>query len=234
MNNVLVQYMKNRLNSNHALPKKTNTIVGPVVTISREYGCNTKTLAEKLCYSLNSIESKNYSNAHWHWIGKQILEKSAKELKLRPKLIKEVVKKEENGVVHDIVNSLSYKQYPGEYKIKKTIGEVIRSFAVHGHVIIVGLGGVSITRDIPSSLHIKLQAPIEWRVNNISKNQMISLLESRNKIQKIDAERRVIREFFEGNKIDDSLYDVIFNYMTLEKEDIVVSILKLLESRDLI
>lgn len=234
MNNVLVQYMKNRLYSNKVLSTTHHTKMRPVITISREYGCPTKSLVEMLCTSLNNIESENYTNNHWQWVGKKILLESAKELNLQPKLINTVIKREENNVVEDIINSLSHRHYPGDYKIKKTIGEVIRSFATEGHVIVIGRGGVSITKNIPSSLHIKLQAPLEWRVNKISKNQMISLTEARNKIQLVDTERRVMREFFEDSEIDDSSYDVVFNYMTLEKEDIVVSILRLLESRDLV
>jgi cytidylate kinase len=226
--------MKHRFNSETIVSKKNRIKIGPVVTISREYGCPAKRLAGMLSSALNRVELDNYTKHHWQWIGKEILDESAKELNLKSNMIREVVNKEDSGVVGDIVMSLSHKYYPGDHKIKKTIGEVIRSFAEHGHVIIVGRGGVSITRDIPDSLHINIQAPLEWRINNVSKMHMISLTEAKKKIQTIDTKRKMIREFFEGGKIDNSVFDVTFNYMTLDEEDIIATIIRLMESKDLI
>jgi len=226
--------MKNRFNSEAGSLKKNIRKTGPVVTISREYGCPAKRLAGMLSSALNRTELEHHSKHHWQWIGKEILDESAKELKLKPNMIREVANKEDSGVVDEIVMSLSHKYYPGDHKIKKTMGEVIRSFAEQGHVIIVGRGGVSITRNISDSLHIKIQAPLEWRVNYVSKNQMISLTEARKKIQTIDMQRKMISEYFEGGKIDNSAFDVIFNYMTLDEEDIIATIMRLMESKDLI
>jgi len=209
-------------------------MVGPVVTISRDYGCPAKRLAETLSSFLNQIELQNYSKYRWQWISKEILDNSAKELNLKPNMVREVANKDEDGLVEDIVKSLSHKGYPGDIKIKKTIGQVIRSFAEQGHVIIVGRGGVSITRHIKNSLHIRIQAPLEWRINDVSKKQMISLSEARKKIQHIDAQRTLIREYFEGTKVDNNSFDIIFNYMTLDEEDIIAGIIRLMESKDLI
>jgi len=234
MSNVLIDYMKNRFKFESVLPAKNHTKFGPVITISREYGCPAKRLAGTLCSTLNRIEFENYSKNKWHWIGKEILEESAKELNLKPTIVREVVEKEYNGVVEEIVKSLSHRYYPGDIKIKKTIGQVIRSFAEDGHVIILGRGGVSITRDIPKSLHVRLTAPLEWRINDVSNKQMISLSEARKKIQHLDSQRDLIREFFLGKKSDDSEFDVIFNYMTLEEEDIIAAIIRLMESKNLI
>ncbi len=234
MNNFLLQYMKDRFKSETAPSKEKQIKGGPVVTISREYGCPAKRLAGMLSSELNRREIENYSKHRWQWIGKEILDESAKELNLKSDMIREAANKEEGGVVDDIVMSLSHKYYPGDHKVKKTVGEVIRSFAEQGHVIIVGRGGVSITRDIPNSLHIKLIAPLEWRINDVSKNHMITLAEAKNKIQTIDTQRIKLCEFFEGNKIDISAFDAIFNYMSLDEEDIITTIIKLMESKDLI
>ena len=234
MSNNLVNYMKQRFDKETSVSEKNHLKSGPVVTISRDYGCPAKRLAGVLSSALNRIELQNYTKNRWQWIGKEVLDESAKELNLKSNKVREVANKEESGVVGDIVMSLSHKYYPGDQKVKKTIGEVIKSFAEQGHVIIVGRGGVSITRDFPNSLHIKLQAPLEWRINNVSKNYMISLTEARKKIEAIVSQRKMIREFFEGGKIDNNAYDVIFNYMTLDEEDIIATIIKLMESKDLI
>jgi cytidylate kinase len=234
MSNILVNYMKNRFITEFPNSSKKNKNPGPVVTISRDFGCPAKRLAGMLSSALNRVELENNSKYHWQWIGKEILQESAKELDLNPQMIKQVIDKDQTGVVNDIVMSLSHKYYPGDHKIKKTIGEVIRSFSEHGHVIIVGRGGVSIARNISNSLHIKLQAPLEWRINEISKKQMTSLSEARKQIENMDNHRDMIREFFEGKRVNDSAYDVVFNYATLDEEDIISTIITLMESKNMV
>jgi cytidylate kinase len=226
--------MKDRFKTDIGQSTQKRTKFGPVVTISREYGCPAKRLAGMLSSALNRVELENYSKNRWSWIGKEILDESAKELNLKPNMVREVANKDMSSVVDDIVLSLSHKYYPGDNKIKKTIGAVIRDFAEQGHVIIVGRGGVAITRDIRNSLHIKIQAPLEWRVNDVSKKQMISLAEARRKIEHVDAQRHLILDFFEKKKVDNSIFDVIYNYMTLTEEDIIASIIQMMESRDMI
>ena len=234
MNNVLTNYMKNRYSIDAPKNHEVQTKVGPVVTISRDYGCPAKRIASELSAALNLIEAEQFSRDHWRWISKEILDKSAKELNLKRELIREVANKEEDGLVDDIVRSLSYSDYPGDIKIKKTIRDVIRAFAEEGHAIIVGRGGISITRDMQYSLHVKIQAPLEWRINHVSKEQMISLTEARRKIQDVDAQRALLRSYYERNKSGIEGFDVIYNYLTLDMEDIVSSIIKLMESKDLV
>jgi cytidylate kinase len=234
MSNILIQYMKDRFTMDTSPSVVKSAGSGPVVTISRAYGCPAKRIAGMLSSALNRVELENYSKSRWAWIGKEILDESARELNLQTTMIREAANKDMSSVVDDIVLSLSHRYYPGDRKIKKTIGTVIRDFAEQGHVIIVGRGGVSIARDIPNSLHIKIQAPIEWRINDVSKKQMISLADARKKIEHLDAQRHLIRDFFEGKKADDSIFDVVYNYMTLAEEDIVASIIQIMESKDMI
>jgi len=234
MSNILLEYMKKRFKSESNSFIKTKTRIGPVVTISREYGCPAKRLAGMLTSALNRIELENYSKHRWKWIGKEVLDESSRELNLKPDMVREIVNTEQKGLVDDIILSLSHKSYPGDKKIKDTLGEVIRSFAEQGHVIIVGRGGVSITRDIPSSLHIKIMAPYEWRINDVCKRQMITLAEAEKKVREIDHKRALIREYFEKSKVDDTKFDVIVNYMTLAEEDIIATIVKLMELKDMV
>jgi cytidylate kinase len=226
--------MKNRFKRDEPNTSAVLKRTGPVVTISRDYGCPAKRISERLSKELNQIEAENYSGHYWHSISKEILEKSAQELKLKARLVREVVNREQDGLVDDIIMSLSHRDYPGDIKIKKTMRDVIRSFAERGHAIIVGRGGVSITRDIEFSLHIRLKAPVEWRINQVSKEQMISLSEAKKKIDHIDLQRSLLREYFAGRKVSNDDFDVIYNYMTLDEEDIIASIIKMMECKDMI
>jgi hypothetical protein len=142
MSNILIQYMKDRFTMDTSPSVVKSAGSGPVVTISRAYGCPAKRIAGMLSSALNRVELGNYSKSRWAWIGKEILDESARELNLQTTMIREAANKDMSSVVDDIVLSLSHRYYPGDRKIKKTIGTVIRDFAEQGHVIIVGRGGV--------------------------------------------------------------------------------------------
>ncbi len=53
---------------------------GPVITLSREFGCPAKILASEFVETLNKRITKN----KWGWVSKEILEKAAKELDVKP------------------------------------------------------------------------------------------------------------------------------------------------------
>jgi cytidylate kinase len=213
--------------------KEVHKDYGPVITISRAYGCPAKIVAQDLAFNLNKrlIGSKA---TYWKWISKEILEESARELKLNKFMIKEVVNAEKRGVLDDMIISLAHKFYPSDTKVKKTLADVIRGFAKDGNVIIVGRAGVSLTRSIQNSLHIRLEAPIEWRTRIISDRQHISIDEARRKLLEIDYKRNHLREYFEGVKPDNSIFDIIFNYQTMNEQEILECIIKIMELKKMI
>ena len=88
MSNVLLTYMRKRFNFESAAVPKKKHAPGPVITISREYGCPAKHLAERLAAGLNKIEVENYSKNRWQWISKEILDESARELNLNPSMVR--------------------------------------------------------------------------------------------------------------------------------------------------
>ncbi len=234
MNNMLIEYMKKRLQANQTAQSTSTSIPGPVVTISREYGCPAKSLATMLASTLNQIELESYTKHKWKWIGKEVMEESARELHLKPQIIRDIVQSNEQNVIDEIVLSLSQKYYPGNHKIIKTIKQFIYSIGTHGHVIIVGRGSVAITNDILNALHIKIMAPMDWRINTISKKQEISLREAEKKIRDIDKKRSNMIDHFFGRKADDSVFDVVFNYMKLDKSTIIDTIVKVMGYKNMV
>jgi len=231
MKNILRNYMRSRMERKTV--QEMHVDYGPVITISRAYGCPGKMLAQDLASNLNKrvIGTKE---KHWKWISKEILEESARELKLNRYMIKEAVNANEKGILDDMIISLAHKFYPSDAKVKKTLADVIKGFAKEGHVIIVGRAGVSLTRSIKKSLHIRLQAPIEWRIKIISERQHISIDEARRKLLEIDYKRDHLREYFEGMKASNSIFDIVFNYQTMNEEEILESIIRVMELKKMI
>jgi len=122
---------------------------GPVVTISRELGCPAKRIATLLIEKLNTSNLKFVKSTPWRWISKEIMEESAKELGVDLAEIQYVFDYKTHGVLEDLLLSYSKKFYKPDRKIRNTVAKVIRNFADEGNAVIVGRGGIAITRDIP-------------------------------------------------------------------------------------
>ena len=207
---------------------------GPVITIAREYGCPATKIASFLASRLNQVKGSQAKKINWRWISKEILYESAKELKLDPSDIEYVFRYEKKSFFDDILSSQSKKYYKSDRKIRMTIARVISNIASEGNVIIVGRGGVAITREIERSLHVKLEAPIEWRAIRISEKYGMDEKEARKLAAEIDKKRMEFRDYFHGKGTDYTRFDVRYNCMTLSIEDITESIISLLQVRKFI
>ncbi|HEX2935525.1 MAG TPA: cytidylate kinase-like family protein [Bacteroidales bacterium] len=206
---------------------------GPVVTISREMGCPGKKISQLLQDALNRHAQKDMKKPEWKWVSKEIFESAAKELDLEPERIIEAFK-HPRGIIDEIIHSQSKKYYVNDRRIRKTIGEVIRSMANDGHVIILGRGGVALTRDIPKSLHISLEAPLDWRAALVSEKHCMSIPDAKKYIKEIDERRAQYRAYYQGKNNDYTSFDVRFNCMSLSLSEIVDVIIKIMEIRKLI
>jgi len=207
---------------------------GPVVTIAREFGCPSKKMAAKLASRLTEINSPLAKKLEWRWISKEILDESARQLNMDPAEIQYVFRYEKRGVFDDILSSYSKKYYKSDRKIRNTIARVIRNIASEGNVIIVGRGGVAITREIEKSLHIHLEAPIGWRALRISEKFCLTQEEATKYARDIDNKRKAFRDYFHGKGSDYSRFDVVFNAMTLTIDEIVEGTIAMLKLRKMI
>ncbi|MBI9052800.1 MAG: cytidylate kinase-like family protein [Bacteroidales bacterium] len=230
MTNILLKYLEERYKYN--IPKQEPLVPGPVITISREFGCPANLCATDLAELLTKIDGKD--NEPWKVISKEILEQAAKELGLTPDKIEFVFKFEKRSAVDEILEALSSKYYKSERKIKNTIREVIRSMGERGRVIIVGRAGSTILRDIPNSLHIRLIAPVDYRIDGVSRRHEISHSEAKKLTLEMDKKRAQLRNDFAGRKVDDVDYDLIINTKVLKSEEIVELIAKAASSKGMV
>lgn len=215
--------------------RKTKLIeTGPYISISRDFGCMANVIAQKLSRELTRRNKASGIQKDWKWINKVILHESAKALELSPSKIEYVFQSQRKTMMDEIVSAMSTRYYKSDKRIRKTIIEVIRSIAKTGHVIIVGRGGVAFAKDNPKSLHIKLTAPIEWRVDRIAKHYSKTRKEALKYILEVDEERKFLIDSFMGFDTDCAIFDLIFNRQSLKDDEIISTILNLMEKRKLI
>lgn len=226
MNNILLKYMENRFQSKVLDPKQDIYFAGPVVTISRECGCTALNIANIMAEKLTAKTGNK-----WTCLTKEILEKSAKELNMDPVKIEYVFNSKEKSTWDEILGALSSKYYQSDRKIKKTISDVVQGFAAKGNCIIIGRGGVVLTQNIERSFHMKLQAPIEWRANQLQKIYNLTTSEMIKYANEIDKKRSILRNYFNKESLADTVFDVIYNSKKLLDEDIVDASINLMEMK---
>ncbi len=227
MENILLKYMDIRFNQGSEMLPATPA---PFITISREFGCPSKLIANKLTTEINKMQK-----AHsWHFINKEIIEESANKLNVDPMKIKSVLSAEKRGIMDDVISSFSSKYYINSISIRKTISDIIKSIAIKGYVIIVGRGSVAITKGFSNSLHIRLQAPLEWRINEVCRVNGLSRPDAEKMANDTDTKRAALIESFLKCKPDQSIFDLIFNCKTMDVNEIVKSIIYVMELKKMI
>lgn len=202
--------------------------LGPVITISRDFGCDALSFANKIKEKLNS---KPVRISEWMVINKEILEKSAKALNSSPHMISHLFNAEERGFYADIIESFSGKYYLSDQRIKNTISRVIKEYGEEGNVIIIGRGGFIFTRHINKSIHIKLTAPFEWRVNNIAEKYNLSLQVAKMQVAEIDEKRNKFLHLFKSHIDDCNDFDVVFNLRNTSRDEIIEMLMIMIETR---
>lgn len=208
---------------------------GPVITVSRESGCPGKRLAAKLTEKLSSMDYKFAKNIPWKWISKEDLaDATARELGVETTEIQYVFDYPVHGVLEDLLLSMTRKYYKTDRKVRNTIARVIRNMAEEGNKVIVGRGGVAITKDIPKSFHIFLEAPLEWRALRISEKHNLSIEDARKYCCNVDKQREEFKNYYHNKGTDYTRYDIKFNAMTLSVDEIADIIIAALKIRKII
>ena len=223
MNDLFLKYMSDRLiaeyEKDRVQVKKTEP--GPVITISRDTGCSASVISKLLYDKIQNNFFKDKQNpGPWKVIDKEVLQMAAKTLQVSPNELNYVFKDVEKAAISEVLESLSLKYYHSDRKIKRIIINVIHEMAERGHIIFLGRGSVAVTRNMENSLHVKLIAPIEWRIKEVANRYKMTREKAVIFINESDQRRTKLIESFGGN-FDNTIFDVIYNTASLSKEEIV-------------
>ena len=212
--------------------KKAIEAPGPVITISRECGCSGRLFAEKLIEQINHKINNPVHN--WKWVNKEILCLASKELKINPDQIKNLLNTVDKSFLDQIVSSFTVKYYAPDAKIKRAIKEVVRHLAIQGSVVIIGRGSEALTQDIQRSLHVKLYAPLSWKVEEVSRRNNIPAEDAKSLVIKTDKKRLEFVDAYLAKVKNKVVYDLDFNCSKFSPDEIVDLIMKAAEFKSLI
>ncbi|MBA4321198.1 MAG: hypothetical protein C0408_00125 [Odoribacter sp.] len=181
---------------------------GPIITISRQTGCDARQVAENVVDNLN----RKYGITKWKWVDKDIIYKIAEELNTDALRVENFYKGIELSDVSEMIMAFS-GNFVSDLRVKKAIKDVVLTMCKEGFLVIVGRGGVSITREIIDALHIRLVAPFYWRVENVMKKKSIEIGEAEEYVVDNDEKRfNLIQTFLDKKSLNlDYLFDATIN-----------------------
>ena len=229
MENLFLHYMNERKK------RESETIkhdLGPVITISREYGCYGSEIADLLTKKINA--KIDLESDQWVFVSHQVLHDASKALDVNPEEITHIFGAEQKSFFDDMFSLLSSDRYLSDMQIKRILAQVVRSYSEQGKTIIVGRAGCVVAKHITKSIHIRIIAPFNWRVNQVKMRFDISTNAATAKVKETDKRRETFMKFYRGNKPDSELFDLIVNRSTLSSEEIVDQIFMLAQHRGLI
>ncbi len=229
MSNTLLSYLNKRLGKEELDEQKFGP-PGPVITISREVGCNGVKLAHKIASRLN----KNNATPDWKVLSKEIFFESARELDLEPEKVRRIFKQSDSYAFNEILNAFSNRNYKSEKKIVKTVNDVIRTFSTEGFCIIVGRGGHIIAHDIKNALHLRLVAPIEFRIKTIMFNNHLNREEAIDFIKKVEKERLAFRKSIGHIEDEDDMFDMFINRASFNDDKTIDLIETAIEKKNIL
>jgi len=216
MSNALLEYLNKRLENKNIYHVKNN-IPGPLITISREVGCNGVKLAHKIITRLN----KRHLGPEWKVLSKEVFFQSAKELNMKPDEVRRVFKYSDNYTLNDILNAFGNKKFKSERKVIKTVNEVIHSLAEEGFCIIVGRAAHIIAQDIQNALHLRLFAPLGYRIKTIMDNNHLNYEEAIEFINKVEKERKSFRKAIRNEVEESDIFDMYINRASFQDNETI-------------
>jgi cytidylate kinase len=160
----------------------------PFVTVSRQAGAGGRSLAVQLAQRLNEIDPGPLPWTVWD---NELVERVAADYHL-PKVRVAALEDERPSWLEETLANLaigSTTGHPDELAVYHRVGATIRALAELGRVIIVGRGGAYVTRDMPQGLHVRLVAPLEFRVAATAELLGVSKEKAADWVRETDASR---------------------------------------------
>jgi cytidylate kinase len=201
---------------------------GPVITISRLTGCDGREVAAALAALLNL----RHNTTKWRWIDKDIIYHAAHELKTDTNRVETYYQGMTMNDMSEMIMAFS-GSFVSDSSVKKAIREVVLSIAREGHAVIIGRGGVAITRDMTNALHIRLVAPIYWRVENVMKKKGMIIEKAEEYVIETDEKRnKMILSFLDKKpQAIDYLFDSTLNRSSFSIDQLSALILDMYEAK---
>lgn len=190
-----------------------SAFVRPFITVAREPGSGgaliAKAVADKLGFT---------------FVDEQIVDEIANSTKHRKEIIKAIDEKSRTRI-EDIVHSMFNAEYIDDVKYVTELARVILTYALRGHVVILGRGANFIT-PFAKGLHVNITAPYDMRVQRAMDFEGLNAAQAKEVIAKTEHERKqFVKQYLRKDLSKANAYDLTLNttyYPIAEARDVVL------------
>lgn len=201
----------------------------PFVTVDRQSGAGGYALAEEL---LSTMEARGEDELFTEW---QVFDRKMCEQVLSDKQLttsmRELLDEHYHGEIGEFVLGVFGQHSPLDTAIHE-LSRVMRNVAHVGKVVIVGRGASQACKQLSAGLNILLVAPQEVRIERMAERLGIEKKEARQYVLQHDSERiKMLKEHFQIDAQDATMYDAIFNTHDLTLSEIASAVIAMLQHR---
>lgn len=199
----------------------------PFITISREFGCPGYPLAVDVA---NTLKSRGLATDMTVYDRKLVEEISQRE-DIAQNLLMSLTYHTRSEMEDYLVGLLAGE--PSEMELYHKLARTVVALASHGEVIIVGRGGSIITRHLKGGVHVRLVAPMEWRLKTFTERFPDKKdIATKEQFEKFDREQEAYIRKYIGEDVTNPLhYDLIINAENLSRKTQVELITQLYTRR---
>jgi hypothetical protein len=198
--------------------KRIDTSEGPCITISRETGARADVISEIIVRLFETYQNSN--PIPWTIFDKNLIERVIQDHNL-PKSLGKIMEEEKYSAVKSLMIELLGGQPPIYNLIHKTT-QTILQLAEIGNVIILDRGANIITSKLNNSFHVRLVAPLEYRILHVQELYNFDRVKAIDFIKREDLDRKdFVSTYFHKDVSDPLLYNLVIN--TYQHTDQVVA-----------
>jgi cytidylate kinase len=115
------------------------------------------------------------------------------------------------------------------------VREILKELADEGNVVIVGRAGQVILRGFQNTLHVRIYAPLDLRVERVALRHNLSEQAARTQVETSDQARtRYLKRFYKARWDNPDLYDVMINTAQLTVEAAAQIVCKMVEQKQIV
>jgi cytidylate kinase len=191
------------------------------VTISRQPGAGGIPLAHRLAERLNELHPHARPWSAWD---RELIEKVSAEEGIARQIVAEI-ENHPHTWLEELLESFSSSEAAiqnAEFRVYRHVAAAIRALAHAGHVVLVGQGARFVTAKMSGGVHVRLVAPLDFRIKTTAQSKEISPVEAREVVEQLDRNRtRFLQKYWPGRTLAPEGFTLTLNSGKLSVDDMV-------------
>jgi cytidylate kinase len=211
--------------------RDTRPAVAPFVTISQEPGAGGTELAERLVAALNVVDP---GDRPWTCWDRELVARVAADLHVAEQIIDSLEERDHSWLSEFLagLTHLSGHDHSSEAEVYSKTATAIRALARAGRTVIVGRGGVFVTRQMPGGVHVRIVAPFDDRVRHTARHLHLSHNDAAARVREQERNRATFfRRYWPTTNLDAATFAATLNGAQIGTDTMVQMLLPLIRDR---